>query len=312
MQIGVVGCGYWGSNHIKTLASLGLLSAVTDQDFSKAKSLASTFNARALTMEEMLEDKNIQGLVIASSAETHYEVAVRAIKAKKNLLVEKPIALSSDQAQELCESANKEKLVFMVGHLLNFHPAYQKVKDLVSSGRIGRILSIKARRFSMGQIRKEENVLWSFAPHDIALILGLSNHKLKVNYAYGKKIISSIEDEYFVGFELDDGVKAEINVSWFHPYKEHKLFIIGDQGSVVFDDSLPWSNKVTLYPYQISPVLKKEESIAVPVEEKYPLTEELLYFNNCIVNQIMPNISTSLQGLEVIKIIEEIEKYAKS
>ncbi|XVN42043.1 MAG: Gfo/Idh/MocA family oxidoreductase [Candidatus Rickettsia vulgarisii] len=311
MSIGVIGCGYWGSNHIKTLASLGLLSAVADEDSLKAKNLAEMHNAQALTVKEMLESADIKGIVIASSAETHYKIAMQAIEARKNLLVEKPIALSSTETQKLCDLTKERKLIFMVGHLLNFHPAYQKVKELVAKGEIGKVHSIKARRMSMGQIRKEENILWSFAPHDIALTLGISNSLPKITSAYGKKIISPIEDEYFVTFDLADNVKAEVNVSWFHPYKEHKFFVVGDQGSIVFDDSLSWENKVTLYKHEVSPTLKKGEVTAIPVEEKYPLTEELSYFHNCIINQTFPTISTGQQGMEVVKIIEEIEQYAK-
>lgn len=309
MGIGVIGCGYWGANHIKTLASLGLLSAISDQDFLKAKKLADMFNVHVLSVEELLADQEIKGVVIASNAATHYELAVKAIEAQKNLLVEKPIALSSQEAQKLCEIANKKQLVFMVGHLLNFHPAYQKVKELVKE--IGQMRSIKSRRLSMGQIRKEENVLWSFASHDIDLILGLSSSLPKIVAAYGKKIISPIEDEYFISFELANHIKAEINVSWFHPYKEHKFFVIGEQGSIVFDDSLPWGNKVTLYRHQTSPVLKKGKIIPIPIQEKYPLTEELLYFHHCIINQVPPAISAAEQGVNVIKIIETIEEYAK-
>ncbi|MCC8417449.1 MAG: Gfo/Idh/MocA family oxidoreductase [Rickettsia endosymbiont of Bryobia graminum] len=311
MSIGVIGCGYWGSNHIKTLSSLGLLSAVADENPLKAKNLAEMYNAQALTVKEMLENSDIKGIVIASSAEIHYKIATQAIEAGKNLLVEKPIALSSTEAQKLCNLATTKKLVFMVGHLLNFHPAYKKVKELVSNGEVGKIHSIKARRMSMGQIRKEENIMWSFAPHDIALILGISNSLPKITSAYGKKIVSPIEDEYFVTFDLENNIKAEINVSWFHPYKEHKFFVIGEQGSIVFDDSLSWENKVTLYRHEISPALKKGEIITIPVEEKYPLTEELSYFHNCIINQTLPTISTGQQGMDVVKIIEEIEKYAK-
>ncbi len=309
MGIGVIGCGYWGKNHIKTLASLGLLSAIADKNFLAAKILANMFNVRVLSVDEMLADKEIKGVVIASNAETHYELAIKSIEAQKNLLVEKPMALSGNEAQKLCEIASKKQLVFMVGHLLNFHPAYQKVKELVKE--IGQVRSIKSRRLSMGQIRQQENVLWSFASHDIALILGLSESLPRVVSAYGKKIISSIEDEYFIALELANHIKVEINVSWFHPYKEHKFFVVGEQGSIVFDDSLPWNNKVTLYRHQISPVINKGEIIAIPIEEKYPLTEELLYFHGCIINQIPPAISTAEQGVNVIKIIEEIEEYAK-
>ena len=311
MTIGVIGCGYWGSNHIKSLANLGLLSAVADSDDTKAQAVANLFNVRALSNEQMLEDKEIHGIVIATNAETHYEIAMQCIGAKKNLLVEKPIALSWKEAKKLCDLAREKQLVFMVGHLLNFHAAYQKVRELVLEGKIGRVRSIKARRLSMGQIRSKENVLWSFAPHDIALILGLVDFLPKITSAYGKKIISAIEDEYFVTFELSGNIKAEINVSWFHPYKEHKFFVIGDKGSIVFDDGLSWENKVTLYPHEISTNLKIGEAVTFPVQEKYPLTEELLYFNNCIVNKIIPNISNGEQGMNVIKIIEEIETYAK-
>lgn len=311
MGIVVVGCGYWGGNHIKTLSSLGILAGVCDLSYEKMNKASEEYNVPYIEFEKLLNSNDYSKIVIATNAETHYDIAFRCLSHNKNILVEKPLALSSSEAMSLHKEAMSRNLVLMVGHLLNFHPAYIKVQDLIKQGVIGKILSIKSRRMSTGQIRVHENVLWSFAPHDIGMILGFDLGHWKVQAARGNTIVSDLEDEYFAALESQDGVKVDIHVSWIHPYKEHKLFIAGESGSIVFDDGLEWSKKVALYSHKLKPSLVKGSVEYIHVEEGMPLTRELLYFNDCSNNNSMPDISSGLHAVKVIEILEEIEKYGK-
>jgi UDP-2-acetamido-3-amino-2,3-dideoxy-glucuronate N-acetyltransferase len=228
-------------------------------------------------------------------------------------MVEKPLALTVKEGAELVSLAEKKKLILMVGHILQFHPAVIKLKEIIKNRELGSIRYLYSNRLNIGKLRTEENVLWSFAPHDISLILMfMEGEEPKQVLAYGGAYINkNICDTTLTVLEFDNGVKGHIFVSWLHPYKEQKLVVVGSEKMAVFDDLS--MEKLYLYPHTIEwnngnvPVAHKADFFPVKCERKQPLREELLHFLDCIKFRKIPKTSGK-EGLQVLKILEKAEK----
>jgi predicted dehydrogenase len=251
-NIAVIGAGNWGSNLVRNYYQIGVLRTVCDLRNEILNAITQSYPDLRTThnYEDLFSDKAVQGIVIALPAEHHYEFTKRALEAGKDVFVEKPLALELDQARNLNKLALEKKTILMVGHLLRYHPAFVKLREIVNNGDLGRIEYIYSNRLSFGKIRREENALWSFAPHDISMILALCNeipdHVTAIGHNYLHKYLADVTTTHL---SFPSGVNSHIFVSWLHPFKEQKLIIIGEKKMAVFEDTQPWEKKITLFPH---------------------------------------------------------------
>jgi UDP-2-acetamido-3-amino-2,3-dideoxy-glucuronate N-acetyltransferase len=309
-KIACIGAGYWGKNLVRNFNELGVLSTVCEVDPQIRTQLKCLYPEAVFTdsVDEVFADQEITGVAIATPAVTHAELVQRALLAGKDIFVEKPLALSVEEAQKLNELAFEQRLVLMVGHLLWYHPAVLKLKQLVEDGELGRIEYIYSNRLNLGKIRREENILWSFAPHDISVILGLVGEMPDIINAQGGNYLhDQIADVTVSLLSFPSGVKAHIFVSWLHPFKEQKLIVVGDRQMAVFDD-LETENKLVLYPHGITwknhqPVPTKARAVPVPVQSTEPLREECLHFLQCIETRETPRTDGN-EGLRVLTVLQ--------
>ena len=312
-RICVIGAGYWGNNHIRTLNTLKSLDGIVELDSITLKSQLKKYpgiKGHSNIEDALLEDYD--GFTIATPAKTHYEIAKKIIESHKPVLIEKPLALCFDEADELASISKKNSVNVMVGHVLLFHPAVKKIKNIVESGKIGDLQYIYSNRLNLGKVRTEENVFWSLAPHDIAIFQYLTNSIPQRIKASGSTFLQKgIPDSTITELEYPNGVKGHIFVSWLHPFKEQRLVVIGSEAMISFEGS---SNESSLKFYSKKIDLKSgmPEKIdgpvkIIPFEKRMPLEIELNYFINHL-GENKPNISNIYQGLEVIKILEEASK----
>lgn len=309
MKIAVIGCGAWGRNIIRNFAELGVLAGVCDLDMEKTKVHAQNHNTSALTIDEILSDKSIDGVAIITHSYTHFDIAQRCLKAGKHVFVEKPLTMDSGHAFQLEALAKKHNRVLMVGHLLRYHPAFIQVAKQVHEGRIGSIRRIVSNRLNIGNIRSNETVLWDLAPHDLSMVMALVDSSPTLIYARGSYLPESkIMEAASCQLQFRNGVEAIINLSWVNPVKEHKLIVIGDKGMIVFDDTQDWGNKVQIFDH----VLHDQEDYAeiipgkahpVMVNVGEPLREECQHFLDCIKNHETP-LTHAADAAQVIAIIE--------
>jgi len=315
-RICVVGAGNWGKNHIKTLHELGALGAIVDRD----KTLLSHFKKEYsyITIHSELNDaleNNYDGYVVATPAETHFKIAKTIILKKKNLLVEKPLTLSAQDAFELVHLAKKSDVSLMVGHVLLFHPAINKIKEIIDSGRIGKLQYLYSNRLNLGKVRTEENVFWSLAPHDISIFQFLTNsYPSKIKATGSTFLQKGIPDSTLTHLEYENGIHGHIFVSWLHPFKEHRLVVIGSEAMITFEDSLS-EKPLILHTKKIDLVNGIPEETNGPkelitYENKFPLTVELEYFIRHLDND-RPSIANGENGLEVVKILVDASKQLK-
>tara|TARA_Y100000768_G_scaffold142576_1_gene106186 strand:- start:3743 stop:4702 length:960 start_codon:yes stop_codon:yes gene_type:complete len=307
-KICVVGGGYWGKNHIATLNEMGSLGGIVDSNNSVTKFLSKQYPDTAFykSVNDALEDE-YDGFIVATPAESHFKVARAIIKMQKPLLIEKPMTLSIKDAEDLINLAEKNKVNMMVGHVLLFHPAINKIKKVISSGAIGDLQYIYSNRLNLGKVRTEENVFWSLAPHDIAIFQYLTDSKPNVIKSIGSSFLQKdIYDSTLTHLEYENGTKGHIFVSWLHPFKEHRLVVIGSEAMISFEDSNV-DKPLKLYSKKIDLVDGIPEKIdgpveSLPFENKMPLEIEINYFLKHINGKKIEKASM-YHGLEVIKIL---------
>lgn len=308
LKIAVVGCGYWGKNLVRNFADLGVLHSVCDASADLAASTSTTYGVPAYTFEKVLST-DIDGVVIAAPAAQHYDLTQKALKAGKHVFVEKPLSLKVDEAKKLCDLSVQVDRHVMVGHLLQYHPAFLELKQLIAKGNLGRLQYIYSNRLNLGKFRNEENILWSFAPHDISMILGLAGDLPESVYATGACHLNPrIHDVTTTHLAFRNGIQAHIFVSWLHPYKEQKLVVVGDRGMAVFDDGLAWGEKLRLYPHQVNwvdgvPQPEKADMVHVPLDVSEPLKIECQHFIDCITNNTQPR-TDGAEGLRVLQVLD--------
>lgn len=316
--IGQIGLGYWGKNILRNLYELGVLHSVCDIDESVISELSKKFPKLYYTssFDEILRNDSIKAVVISTPAELHYELTKKALMAGKDVFVEKPLALNFKEGEELVKLAKEKEKILMVGHILQYHPAVKKLKELIASGKLGKIQYIYSNRLNIGKLRTEENILWSFAPHDISVILSILGDTPQKIYAMGGDYINKgIYDTTVTLLEFGDGIKAHIFVSWLHPYKEQKLVVVGSEAMVVFDDVS--KEKLFFYPHKINwkdgkiPIAEKAEYNVISVESGEPLKLELSHFIDCVINRKTP-VTDGEEGLRVLLLLELAETSLKS
>ncbi len=314
-NIAVVGTGYWGKNLVRNFYGLGALHTVCDVSESTVASFCEQYSGvnGENSFANIINNPEIKGVALATPAPSHAELARKAMAAGKDVYVEKPLCLSEREGKELNELAAGEGRVLMVGHLLWYHPVVLKLKNLVARGELGRIQYIYSNRLNLGKLRREENVLWSFAPHDISVILGLIDEMPEtVSTQGGNFLHQEIADTTVTLLNFASGVRAHIFVSWLHPFKEQKLVVVGDKQMAVFDDTVEWKNKLLLYPHAIEwngnvPVANKAEAVRVEVEQDEPLRAECAHFLDCMSSRQKPRTDGE-EGLRVLKILNACQE----
>jgi UDP-2-acetamido-3-amino-2,3-dideoxy-glucuronate N-acetyltransferase len=312
-QVAVVGAGYWGRNLVRVFHSLGALRWVCDVRKQTVVEMATKFNVSGTTaLEDVLADPACSAVVIATPAAQHYHVAKLCLRSGKDVYVEKPLALKATEGQELVDLANKLGRVLMVGHILEYHPAILELKRLIDTGELGRIYYISSSRLNLGKLRTEENILWSFAPHDLSAIIYLLNEMpRRVSTMGGCYLNARHPDTTMSTCDFESGTQAHIFVSWLHPFKEQKLAVVGSRKMAVFDD-MERERKLVLYSHEVNwvdrtPVAKKDEGQIVALPAREPLAEECEHFLECISTRQIPRTGGDT-GVRVLRVLEACEK----
>lgn len=316
-RVAIIGAGYWGKNLVRNFHHLSVLKTICDASQPIRKQMSETYPGVGVTedVDAVLDDNEIQGVIIATSAARHYELADKVLKAGKHVFVEKPLSLTCGDGEKLVKLASKQKKVLFVGHILQYHAAVVRLKELICKGTIGRLQYIYSRRLSLGKIRREENILWSFAPHDISVILSLVGEEPSYIDSVGSNFLHPrIADVTMTNLKFPSGIGAHIFVSWLNPYKEQKLVIVGDRGMLVFDDTAPLAEKLILYPHTINwengmPIPQKAESVAVDISDIWeePLKAECKAFLRAIETGT-DSLTSGEEGLRVLNVLERSQQ----
>ena len=317
IPVAVIGAGYWGKNLVRNFHQLGALKAICDADESIRSQMASNYpDVRILNdVDDVFADKAVLAVVIAAPAAAHYDLARKALEAGKHVFVEKPLSLTYEDGARLVALARQAGKILFVGHILHYHAAVVKLKEMVKAGKIGRLQYIYSRRLSLGKIRREENILWSFAPHDISLILSIVGEDPSYIDSVGSNFLHAlIADVTMTNLKFPSGIDAHIFVNWLNPFKEQSLVVIGSQGMLVFDDTKAIDEKLVLYPHTINwkngvPTPEKAEAEAIALSDHWeePLKAECRAFLEAITTG-QPPLTNGEEGLRVLKVLENCHK----
>lgn len=316
-NLALIGAGYWGKNLARNFHQLDALAVVCDASDETLNRQAQACPGIRTTksFEEVLADSSITRVAIAAPAAQHYTLAKRALQAGKDVFVEKPLALDSKGGAELADLAEEKGLILMVGHLLQYHPCVRSIQHLLAGGELGKLQYITSNRLNLGKIRREENALWSFAPHDISVILSLVGGELPDQVrCIGEAFLNNgIADVTLTTLRFPGGVHAHVHVSWINPFKEQKLTVVGSHAMVVFDDTLPWKEKLVLYRQPLVwsggqvPEAKKSQGELVEITEEEPLRLECAHFLECC-DQRKPPITDGREGLRVLQVLNAAQQ----
>lgn len=309
--VAVVGAGHWGPNLIRNFHELGALAAVCDLDPGRLADATARISVRTTTsLDEILSDPGIDAVAIATPVPTHHPLALRALEAGKHVFVEKPLALSAQQAEEMAARAQSLGRVLMVGHLLEYHPAFEALKGVVASGELGELRHVRCSRLNLGIVRDHENVLWSFAPHDLSLILRLTGREPIAVQASGHRILGrGPEDLVYADLDFGEGLSAHVHVSWLEPIKHRETVVVGSRKMAVFNDGLG-HGKLRVFdrgfdpgPAGLSPRSGIEQVIDPPPAE--PMRRELEDFLSCCRDGSRP-LADAISGIRVVRTLERI------
>lgn len=314
INVAVVGSGYWGKNLVRNFNGLNSLHTICDNNPETLRCFQEKYPDKNFqtSFESVLLNPEIDAVVIATPAEAHFNMAKKALLAGKHVFVEKPLALVVSDAEELQQLAVQHHLKLMVGHILLYHPAIIKLKKIINSGELGKINYIYSNRLNLGKFRTEENILWSFAPHDISVMLCLLEEMPTQVMAQGGNYLNhNIADVTMSVLSFKSGVKGHIFVSWLHPNKEQKLVVVGDKKMAVFDDTLT-EGKLQIHDKGVEwvnrqPVPRKNEAQIVPIDVSEPLKSECDHFLSCIESDKTPK-SDGTNGINVLKILNACQE----
>ncbi len=312
-RIAVIGSGYWGRNLVRNFHQLGALHTVCDGNPRVESEIREKYPQAIFRRNyaEVLADADVDAVVVATPAVTHFEMARQAMEAEKDVYVEKPLALNVDEGAELARLAERSGRIVMVGHILQYHPAVLKLKELIVAGGLGRIHYIYSNRLNMGKIRTEENILWSFAPHDISVVLSmLDEDPTSVTCEGGEYLNRGVADVTLSQLTFSSGVRAHIFVSWLHPFKEQRLVVVGSEKMAVFDDTA--ADKLVLYSHRVEwkdrvPNAVKAMGEKVELEDAEPLNMECRHFLECVEQRKTPK-TDAREGLRVLKVLAACEE----
>jgi UDP-2-acetamido-3-amino-2,3-dideoxy-glucuronate N-acetyltransferase len=309
IKIAVIGAGYWGKNLIRNFSNLKALHAVCDPDKTAFINLKKEYPRLQVynSPDAVFALKDIDAVAIASPAETHYRLAKGALLNGKDVFVEKPLSLAVNEGIELNRIANTNKKILMVGHLLQYHPAIVKLQEMIEKGELGKLQYIYSNRLNLGKIRQEENILWSFAPHDVSVLLSLAGQMPDEVTSFGGQYLQNkLADVTLSTLSFPNGIKAHIFVSWLHPYKEQKFIVVGSEKMAVFDD-VEKKDKLLIFPHKISwkgnvPVPDKKDAQPVDMELSEPLKAECSHFIDCVKLRSSPKTDGE-EGLRVLRVL---------
>ncbi len=308
VKVAVIGMGYWGKNLVRNFYELGALDIVCDSDETPKATIEKSYAGVRFTMDidAVLADPSIQAVAIATPAVTHHMIAKSALEVGKDVYVEKPLATNLEDGEELVRLAKDRGRVLMVGHILRYHSAVEKLSGLITSGELGRVQYLYSNRLNIGKIRTEENILWSFAPHDISVMLALLNEEPASLSCRGEDYLNKgVFDVTLSTFKFPSGVRSHIFVSWLHPFKEQRLVVVGTKKMAVFDDTA--ENKLVLYPHRVEwrnrvPTAVKADSEPVELPDAEPLKNECRHFLECVAARRTP-LTDGEEGLRVLRIL---------
>lgn len=310
--VALLGAGAWGQNHLRTLHGLGALALVCDPDPRRLEEAHHRFAGIEVTPDpaQVFSDPRIEGVVVVTPAPTHAGLALRALEAGKDVLVEKPLATDIASAAEVVRAAEARGAVLMVGHLLEYQPCVRRLHDLLDAGELGAVRWASSSRLKLGRVRNEENVLWSFAPHDITMLLGVVGADPEwVTCRGGAYLTPGVEDVGFLGLSFAGGVEAQVSVSWLHPFREMRLVVVGDRAMAVIDENQPPERQLSIHPYEVerpaggAPVIVAGQPTSIAVDGEMPLRAELMHFLERIVDRGRP-LTDGPSGLRTLRVLE--------
>lgn len=310
--IAVAGSGRWGMEHVRIWSDLGCLRVICDKDHRRLQLARERFPSVDVTSDfaEVLSRDDVNGVVVATPALTHVRLGLRALEAGKDVLIEKPLATSLDDGERVRDRLARSDSVLMVGHVLEYHPAFLKLRELVESNALGGVRYVHSSRLNFGRVRTEESALWSFAPHDIALVLRLVGILPTQVGCTGQSYLSEgVADVTLMDMRFPGSVMAYVFVSWLHPFKEHRFVVVGEDQMAVFDDTADWNRKLVVYPHKLDwaegriPLTRRAEGEAIPLEPEEPLRAECLHFLARMRDRQPPltGIDSALQVLRVLE-----------
>jgi len=312
-SVAVVGMGYWGKNLVRNFHELGALATICDSNAGVEANYQSQYSNVKFCREyaAVLTDPSITGVALATPAVTHFQMARAALQAGKDVFVEKPLSIEVSEGEALVRIAREQNRILMVGHILHYHPAIIKLQELIHGGALGKIQYLYSNRLNIGKIRTEENILWSFAPHDISVMLGLLNEGPgRISCQGGAYLNPHVYDVTLSQFSFPSGVQAHIFVSWLHPVKEQKLVVVGSDKMAVFDDTV--EDKLVLYPHKVewknripTAIKAAGESVALVAQE--PLKAECEHFLDCIASRRSPR-TDGREGLRVLSVLDACQR----
>lgn len=315
-NLALVGAGYWGKNLARNFHALGALHTLCDRSSEVLGSYGPDFDGveKTSSFDAVLADSRIRRIAIAAPAVLHHTLAKAALLAGKDVFVEKPLCLEVADAQELDGIAQRCGRILMVGHLLQYHPCVEELRRMVAAGELGRLQYITSNRLNLGKIRQEENALWSFAPHDISVILSLVGGELpqKVRCTGESYLTPHVADTTLTTFQFSDGVRGHVFVSWLNPFKEQKLTVVGSRGMAVFDDTRPWASKLFVHRDYLTwsegrtPTPNRIEGVAVAVPEFEPLRRECEHFLQCCRDRVTPR-TNGAEGIRVLQVLKSAQ-----
>ena len=315
--LAVVGTGDWGANLIRNFGSMPdvSLNVLCDADAKRLAATASRYPqaAAVASAEDLAARDDVQAVVVSASAVSHYPLAKMMLEAGKDVYVEKPLALQVGHAEELVALAKRNKRILMVGHLLLYHPAVRYLKDMVERGELGDVYYLYTQRVNLGKVRRDENALWSFAPHDLSVILHLVGQEPIDVVARGSAFLQDkVEDVVFVDMRFPGGKLAHVHVSWLDPHKMRKLTVVGSRKMIVFDD-MEASEKVRVYDkgvdrvgeivsYGDSLTVRSGDILIPKISLQEPLRIECQHFVDCVRTRKTP-LTDGEDGLRVVKVL---------
>ncbi|MGE0145116.1 MAG: Gfo/Idh/MocA family protein [Planctomycetota bacterium] len=310
-KVAVVGCGYWGKNLVRNFHQLGALAMVCEQTDAGQKTARDLAPGVAVVADlDAALAADVDGIVFATPASTHFALAKLALLAGKDVFVEKPLALRHEDAAELVDLSARHGRMLMVGHVLEYHPAIRRMHALVVEGELGRVQYVYSNRLNLGKVRTEENILWSFAPHDVAIILRLVGAMpIQVSATGGNYITANIADVSVSNLLFENGARAHIFVSWLHPFKEQRLVVVGDRRMAAYDDV---QKQLTVYEKRVDrngdiPVPVQGEGHRVDFDDLEPLRLECQAFLDSIRSRV-PALTDGHSGLATLRVLQAAQR----
>lgn len=317
-RMALAGCGYWGKNLARNFHQLGALQLIIDPSIEGKANAAKVAPGIPVLdhFEKAIADPGIEAVALATPAETHATLAIKAVKAGKHVFCEKPLATTVEDGEAMLEAAHNARRVLMVGHILEYHPAVREIYSLLAEGVLGTLLSINCQRLNWGKVRTVENVLWSFSPHDLALILGFANEApIEVEATGTAHLTKDIEETATIQLKFPSGLQASVFASWRHPFKRQEITLVGEKAQVVFDDTLA-EGKLRLFRHRIEQTATGPRTLTAPPEtiplpDAEPLREECIHFLNAVRDGSQPK-TDGARGLEVLKILKHCDEQLRS